>query len=289
MANTLREKRFNQILYISIGSALAVIILFIILLNIFSSIRKRNVKLSENNNDNAPQIEQANSQIGKNINEVKDDSTSENLSIELSQSEAEENLDNAETEGDGSNSQNTQNTEKSDELETANENTVSTNEKVSEANSNTPKTENIPVAKEKEEDSPDPVFTIPVEGEIVKQYGKDRLIYSNTLKEWTTHLGIDIKANKTAVVKASSDGVVKSIKNDPRYGLTVIIEHNKGFTSIYSNLLSSEFVTVGEKVKSGQTIGTVGNSATFEIVDEPHLHFEITKDGENIDPEMYIK
>ena len=101
--------------------------------------------------------------------------------------------------------------------------------------------------------------------------------------------GIDIKANKTSVVKASSDGVVKAIKNDPRYGLTIILEHNNGFVTIYSNLLSTEFVTVGDQVKQAQAIGTVGTSATFEIVDEPHLHFEITKDGENIDPEMYIK
>ena len=90
-------------------------------------------------------------------------------------------------------------------------------------------------------------------------------------------------------MKASSDGTVKAIKNDPRYGLTIILEHNNEFATIYSNLLSTEFVTVGDNVKQGQAIGTVGTSATFEIVDEPHLHFEITKDGENIDPEMYIK
>ena len=47
---------------------------------------------------------------------------------------------------------------------------------------------------------------MPVEGEVVKKYGKDKLIYSDTLKEWTTHLGIDIKADKTTIVKASTDG-----------------------------------------------------------------------------------
>ena len=286
MANTLREKRLNQILYISIGSVLGVLILFIILFNVFNGIRKKNVKLGENNNNNASQIEQANSQIGKNINEVENETNSEKISIELSENNEENNLDN--TEITNITSENGQINENSNESVTGNENLDAT-QNVAETNSSIPESENITVAKEKEEDTPDPVFTMPVDGEIVKQYGKDKLIYSNTLKEWTTHLGIDIKANKTAVVKAASDGTVKSIKNDPRYGLTIIIEHNKGYVSMYSNLLSSEFVTVGEKVKAGQTIGTVGNSATFEIVDEPHLHFEITKDGENIDPEMYIK
>lgn len=37
-------------------------------------------------------------------------------------------------------------------------------------------------------------------------------MYSNTLGEWVTHTGIDIKANKTTVVKASAEGVIKSIK-----------------------------------------------------------------------------
>lgn len=134
-----------------------------------------------------------------------------------------------------------------------------------------------------------PTFKNPVEGEVIKEYAKDKLVYSNTLGEWIVHDGIDIKANKTTVVKASAEGTVKSIKNDPRYGLTVIVEHSNGFTSVYSNLLTAEFVVEGEKVKQGQTIGTVGTTATFEISDEPHLHFEIRKDGNSLDPTLYLK
>ena len=59
--------------------------------------------------------------------------------------------------------------------------------------------------------------------------------------------------------------------------------------AVYSNLLTAEFVVEGEKVEQGQTIGTVGNTATFEIADEPHLHFEILKDNESVDPELYLK
>ena len=102
-------------------------------------------------------------------------------------------------------------------------------------------------------------------------------------------MGIDIKADKTTVVKAAEAGTVKTIKNDPRYGLTIIIEHDQGYQTVYANLLSSEFVIEGEKVDKGQSIGTVGNTATFEIVDEPHLHFEILKDGVQIDPTTVMK
>ena len=157
------------------------------------------------------------------------------------------------------------------------------------------KTENEATEKSKEEASKEkaeaknPVFQMPVEGEIIKKFAKTNLVYSNTLGEWVTHNGIDIKADKTTVVKAAEAGVVKSIKNDPRYGLTIVIEHNDEYQTVYSNLLTSEFVVEGEEVEKGQTIGTVGNTATFEIADESHLHFEILKNNESLDPELYLK
>ena len=135
----------------------------------------------------------------------------------------------------------------------------------------------------------DPVFQSPLEGEITKEFAKDSLLYSETLKEWITHLGIDIKAEKATVVKSAADGTVSAIKNDPRFGLTIIIKHASGFETRYANLLTTEFVSEGEEVKAGQTIGTVGDTAVYEIVDEPHLHFEIVKNGENVNPANYIK
>ena len=143
-------------------------------------------------------------------------------------------------------------------------------------------------AKPTVKEEKDPTFQSPIEGEIQKEYAKDSLVYSETLKEWTTHLGVDIKAERATVVKAAADGTVKYIKNDPRYGLTIIIEHSNGFETRYANLLTTEFVSEGEQVKAGQTIGTVGDSAIYEIVDESHLHFEILKNSESLNPAQYI-
>ena len=152
-------------------------------------------------------------------------------------------------------------------------------------NDNTSKKNNTSnIKKEK-----DPIFIKPIEGEILKEYAKDSLIYSETLKEWTTHLGVDIKAERATVVKSAADGIVKYIKNDPRFGLTIIIEHSNGFETRYCNLLTTEFVSEGEAVKAGQTIGTVGDSAVYEIVDESHLHFEMLKDNESVNPCNYVK
>ena len=186
--------------------------------------------------------------------------------------------------------ENTLNTDKTEKMaiNTSNIEKKQTESKQTETNQTNNK--DISINEEQiEETAKDPSFIKPVEGEKIKDYSKDNLVYSSTLDEWTTHLGIDFAAEKTDIVKAAADGKIKSIKNDPRYGLTVVIEHENGFESIYSSLLTAEFINVGEEVKQGQTIATVGNTARFEISDETHIHFEIKKDGINVDPNIYIK
>lgn len=132
-------------------------------------------------------------------------------------------------------------------------------------------------------------FDAPIDGEIIKDFANETLVYSKTLEEWTTHLGIDIKGAKTSIVKSAEDGVVESIKNDPRYGLTVTISHEDGFKTVYSNLLTTEFVQEGDKVDKGDTIATIGETASFEVLDETHLHFEMYKDEQPVNPTLYLK
>ena len=141
---------------------------------------------------------------------------------------------------------------------------------------------------DKKEDEEEIKFIKPVNGEIIREFASESLVYSETLKEWITHNGVDIKADKASIVVSACDGKVTAINNDPRYGLTVIIEHNNGYKTVYSNLLTAEFVVEGEDVKAGQTIGTIGNSANFEIADDYHLHFELIKDGKYLDPVSFF-
>lgn len=251
----------KKVLYIS-GSILAIAVIgFVVTFFIYGNKMEEEAKLSKLNTsivDNySENTEEASSSFGKTVNEVEELNA---ISDENTNSE---------------------NTTKY----AVNTSKVEEKQATTQKSNLTKKTE----TKQEEQKVKDPEFKMPVSGEIMTEYAKDKLVYSNTLGEWVTHNGIDIKAEKTTVVKASSTGTIKSIKNDPRYGLTVVIEHINGFTTVYSNLLTAEFVAVGENVKEGQTIGTVGNTATFEISDEPHLHFEILKDGTNLNPELYIK
>ena len=214
------------------------------------------------NSDISEDTESASTDMGKTVEESKNETNTQNT---------------ATTKSNTQNTTNTTNTSKNTATNTKKE-TANHDAKATTSKTESQKQENKELS-----------FIKPVDGEISKEYAKDNLVYSETLKEWTTHLGIDIKADKTTVVEAAEAGTIKSIKNDPRYGLTVVIEHTNGFESVYSNLLTAEFITVGEEVKQGQTIATVGNTARFEIADETHLHFEIKQNGENVDPNIYLK
>lgn len=133
-------------------------------------------------------------------------------------------------------------------------------------------------------------FIRPIEGETAKIFSMDSLIYSETLQEWVTHRGIDIKAEKGTEVKAIMDGTIKSIKTDPRYGISIIIKHSKGFESVYACLLNeAQGLKEGDTIEQGQVIGNVGNSGIFESAEGMHLHFEMTKDGDYVNPDIYVK
>lgn len=132
-------------------------------------------------------------------------------------------------------------------------------------------------------------FIKPIEGEEISNFSMDSLIYSNTLQEWITHRGIDIKAEKGTEVKAAKAGKVKLINNDPRYGVSITIEHNEGFTTVYSCMLDTADLKEGDSVEQGQTVGHIGNSGVFEVSDGMHLHFEMLKNGDYVNPDIYIK
>lgn len=273
---------YKAVLWVAGGILLAAIIAFFVVYGIYNSkIEEQQLALE---NEDSSKIDISNSSsnttavsssIGKNVNEVKNDTTKNEISNQVTNTESNEN---------------TSNTVNGNKVETSsNEIKVETSTETENENSNVTTSQSDSEKEENKEEEKEPQFVNPIEGgEILREFAKDNLVYSDTLEEWITHLGLDIKAPKTTVVKAAESGTVESIKNDPRYGITVIIKHSNDYKTVYSNLLTAEFVKEGDEVVLGQTVGTVGNSAAFEIADEPHLHFEIIKNGEKVDPSLYI-
>jgi murein DD-endopeptidase MepM/ murein hydrolase activator NlpD len=135
------------------------------------------------------------------------------------------------------------------------------------------------------------LYTMPVVGEIIKGYSMTVLVYSTTMKDYRTHSGIDIAGKLGDAVKCYTDGYVTAIKDDPFMGKTIEITHDYGLKSVYQNLATDlpDNIKVGAAVKSGDVIGAIGETAIIEAADNPHIHFELVLDGENIDCEKELE
>lgn len=141
---------------------------------------------------------------------------------------------------------------------------------------------NIPV--EVSEQTKELEFIKPVNGEIEMNYSPKTLIYSKTLGEWKTHNGIDIKAERGTPVKASEEGTISSITETTDKGIEITITHKDGYKTVYSNLSTKSMVAPNQAVKRGEVISGIGNTAAFEYYEPDHLHFEVYKDENLMDP-----
>ena len=128
----------------------------------------------------------------------------------------------------------------------------------------------------------------PVPGSITKDFSPEDLIYSDTMQDWRVHEGVDFAAEEKSEVKAVADGTVESVSQDGLFGACLIISHPDEVKTFYANLEEDSMPTVGTQVKTGQVIGRVGKTATVEINDTPHLHFEVRKDGKPVNPHDFL-
>ncbi len=95
------------------------------------------------------------------------------------------------------------------------------------------------------------------------------------------HRGMDFTAPKGTPIYASGDGkVIRADNNSSGFGKHVRIDHGFGYKSIYAHM-SKYNVKRGQRVKRGDLIGFVGNTGRSEA---PHLHYEVWKDGDRINP-----
>ncbi|GIO25247.1 M23 family metallopeptidase [Oceanobacillus sp. J11TS1] len=112
------------------------------------------------------------------------------------------------------------------------------------------------------------------------------VLYNNRYYQST---GVDIAAAnaETFDVLASISGTVEEVKEDPLLGNVVVLSHGKDLKTYYASL-GEVAVTVGDKVAQGDALGTAGNNL-FGKDNGTHVHFEIRKDGKEVNPESYFE
>ena len=153
-----------------------------------------------------------------------------------------------------------------------------------------PEKPEVPVSGETEEPA-EPVIASapriivpPLTGETVAAFSADALQYNDTLADWRTHDGIDIKAAEGTPVKSVNDGKILDIREDAQWGITIEAEYPDGITVLYCGLSSDVKVKKGQEVKMGDVLGSVGASGLIESSEESHLHLAMKQDSQWIDP-----
>lgn len=118
----------------------------------------------------------------------------------------------------------------------------------------------------------------PVAGNITSRYGANESIRDHT------HKGLDIAAPNGTAIKAAAEGTVTYAGWMGGYGNLVIISHGNGIQTYYGHC-SKLYVSNGQKVTAGTKIAAVGSTGNST---GNHLHFEIRKNGSQINPQKYV-
>lgn len=129
---------------------------------------------------------------------------------------------------------------------------------------------------------------MPVSGGVLQTYAMETLSFNATTKDWRVHSGVDLAAEPGEEVKAAKSGTVLAAYEDDFYGMTVVLQHSDGCTTTYCSLAEEIPVQVGQTVSGGDVIGHVGNTAMIETAQGSHLHFEVCKNGEPMDPAAFL-
>jgi murein DD-endopeptidase MepM/ murein hydrolase activator NlpD len=122
---------------------------------------------------------------------------------------------------------------------------------------------------------------VPTNGNITSYYQKRKDPFTGAITE---HTGVDIRAPKGTIVKATADGIVEETRYDSSgYGNEIIIDHLNGYKSLYGHLNEID-VKRKEYVTRGERIGTVGSTGKST---GNHLHYEISYNEKKINPGIF--
>lgn len=146
-------------------------------------------------------------------------------------------------------------------------------------------------------------FIWPINSKKITSYFGYRTAPTNGAS--TYHGGIDIAAKEGSKIKAISNGTVKYVGWYGANGYTVLVAHENNVVSTYSHISNSFLVSIGDEVKKGDIIATVGPKYIEAIPNNPytdnsgnqtngattgaHLHFALSINGKKVDPLEYLK
>ncbi len=131
-------------------------------------------------------------------------------------------------------------------------------------------------------------LTWPLTGNVILPYSMDTTVYFATLGSYKCNPGMLIAGDEGEDIVAAYDGYVESIVEDKEHGTTVNISMGNGYVASYGQLMNVT-VAEGDKISLGQNIGEIAPVTSYYTQEGNHLYFEMTKDGEPVNPIDYIQ
>ncbi len=113
--------------------------------------------------------------------------------------------------------------------------------------------------------------------------------HNTTLNCYYEHAGVDFSAEAGTEVIAAESGTIESVyKDDILLGTEIVVDHGDGVKTLYRFVTEKTGLKAGDKVEKGDVIATVAEANGNEYKDGAHLHFEVIKNGQSVDPAAYL-
>lgn len=125
-------------------------------------------------------------------------------------------------------------------------------------------------------------FMLPCDGKIIREYSPTVPLYCETMEDWRTHNGVDFAVGEDEEVLSVGKGKVSKVLADASYGYIIEVDYGE-FTARYCGMKQGSCVGINQLLNKGDSIGQVAQ-VPCESKQGSHLHFEIVKDGDYIDP-----
>lgn len=128
----------------------------------------------------------------------------------------------------------------------------------------------------------------PVNGEVLIDYSMDATTYFPTLEQYRYHPALVLGAPVDSPVQAASNGKVIAVTEDVKTGTSLTMDMGNGYQAVYGQLKDLA-VEEGQIVEAGTVLGYVNEPSKYYVTEGANLYFAMTKDGEAIDPMLYIE
>ena len=119
-------------------------------------------------------------------------------------------------------------------------------------------------------------------------YSMDRTVYFPTLDLYKCNPAVLIQGEAGTPVKAAADGVVKAVGENEELGNYVNMDLGNGYELTYGQL-SEETPEPGDFVEAGAYVGSLAEPTKYYVVEGTNLYFQMTKDGEPVDPVDFME